>query len=370
MEKRNRQFRLKREMVNYMNVPVIIPTYNPTDRIFTVVHGLISAGFEKIVIIDDGSRGACGVIFTKLSEIPQCIVLHHGVNRGKGRGLKTGFTYVLEHLPECDGVVTTDDDGQHDPSDILRCAQKMSETGRAVLGARDFTGSDVPPKSRFGNNATRIVFRLLCGIKITDTQTGLRALPLKYLKPLSELGGERFEYETNMLLEMKRLSLPFDELKIRTIYDDKNKGTHFNPLTDSIRIYAVIFRFMLSSGICSLIDIGLFTLLNLILSQISSLDEGVRIFIATAGARVVSSLVNFLINRNRVFRSGKNAKRSALRYYILCAAQLTVSALCVRGISALFCAEAGLWQSVIKIVTDTLLFFISFGIQRDWVYKD
>ncbi len=353
-----------------MKVPVIIPTFNPSDRIFTVVRGLIAEGFDRIVIIDDGSRSACGEIFAQLSGIPQCIVLHHGVNRGKGRGLKTGFTYVLEHMPDCDGVVTTDDDGQHDPADIRRCAQKMSETGRAVLGVRDFTGTDVPPKSRFGNTATRIVFRLLCGIRITDTQTGLRALPLSYLKPLAELSGERFEYETNMLLEMKRLSLPFDELKIRTIYDNNNKGTHFNPLTDSIKIYAVIFRFMLSSGICSLIDIGLFTLFNLLMSQISALDEGVRIFIATAGARLVSSLVNFLVNRSRVFRSGNNAKRSALRYYILCAAQMIVSALCVRGISALFGAEAGLWQSVIKIVTDTLLFFISFGIQRDWVYSN
>lgn len=353
-----------------MNVPVIIPTFDPTEKILDVAAGLISAGFSRLIIVNDGSRAECAGIFGKLEEMPQCTVLRHETNRGKGRGLKTAFSYVLENFPECDGVVTTDDDGQHDPADIFRCAQKMSESGRAVLGARDFTGSDVPPKSRFGNNATRIVFRLLCGIRISDTQTGLRALPRDYLPPLVQLGGERFEYETNMLLEMKRLALPFDELPIRTIYNDRNKGTHFHPFRDSIKIYAVIFRFMLSSGLCSLIDLGIFTLINLLTAPLFGGNESARILAATAGARIVSSLVNFTLNRSRVFRSGKSVKRSAARYYILCAAQLLVSALCVRGLSALFGAGAGILQTVIKLVTDTALFFISFGIQRDWVYAD
>ena len=64
---------------------------------------------------------------------------------------------------------------------------------------------------------------------------------------------------------------------------------------------------------------------------------------------------------------GGSVKRSMARYYILCAGQLAASALCVRGVSLLFSASAG-WQSVIKIVIDTILFFVSFGIQRDWVY--
>lgn len=255
-----------------VNVPVLIPTYNPTERIIEVVRSLISAGFERLIIVDDGSRPECSPIFAALAEMPQCTLLHHDVNRGKGRGLKTGFAYILEHMPECCGVVTTDDDGQHSPEDILRCAEKMEQSGRAVLGARDFTGDDVPPRSRFGNNCTRFVFRALCGIRITDTQTGLRALPISYLPALAKLSGERFEYETNMLLEMKRLGLPFDEVRIQTIYNDKNSGSHFHPLRDSIKIYVVIFRFMLSSGICSLIDIGLFTLINLLFQQHGAAD--------------------------------------------------------------------------------------------------
>lgn len=353
-----------------MNVPVLIPTYDPTERMLEVVKSLISAGFGRIIIVDDGSRADCAPIFAALEELPECVVLHHEVNRGKGRGLKTGFEYILANMPDCCGVVTTDDDGQHAPEDILRCAEKMQQTGRAVLGARDFSGEDVPARSRLGNNCTRFVFRALCGIKITDTQTGLRALPVSVLPALVKLSGERFEYETNMLLEMKRLGYSFDEIKIQTIYNDNNSGSHFHPLRDSIKIYAVIFRFMLSSGLCSLIDIGLFTLINLLTAPLFGGREELRILTATVGARVVSSLVNFLVNRSGVFRSGKNIRRAALRYYTLAACQLIVSYLCVNGLSMLFGGGANIWQTLIKIVVDTVLFFISFGIQRDWVYAD
>lgn len=353
-----------------MNISVIIPTYNPTEKLITVTRGLVGAGFSSIIVIDDGSREDCGRIFAEAEKIPEVTVLHHDINRGKGRGLKTGFNYVLENLPDCDGVVTTDDDGQHTPGDIRRCAERMIECGKAVLGARDFSGENVPPKSKFGNNATRIVFRLLCGIKITDTQTGLRAIPMSYLKPFTEIKGERFEYETNMLLEMKRLGLDFEEIGIETIYMDGNSGTHFNPLTDSIKIYAQILKYAASSLVCSLIDIAIFTLVNILTSGVFADNEPLRIFAATVTARVVSSLTNYILNRKTVFRSGKSTGRTFARYYTLAAAQMAVSYLLVNGLVMLFKVPENLLQSLIKIIVDTVLFFASYGIQRDWVYSD
>ena len=50
-----------------MNVPVIIPTYDPSERILEVVEGLIAAGFRDIVIVNDGSRAECAGIFARLS---------------------------------------------------------------------------------------------------------------------------------------------------------------------------------------------------------------------------------------------------------------------------------------------------------------
>ncbi|MCH5204805.1 MAG: bifunctional glycosyltransferase family 2/GtrA family protein [Oscillospiraceae bacterium] len=352
-----------------MNVPVIIPTFNPKEKIFDVIGGLCEKGFEHIIIIDDGSKAECADIFKRIEEIPECILLRHEINRGKGRGLKTGFEFALKNFPDCDGVVTTDDDGQHTPDDIERCAMAMVRDKMMVLGARNFKQDNVPPKSRFGNNMTRIVFRLICGIKITDTQTGLRAIPMSFLEPLCKISGERFEYETNMLLELKRLSLPFEEVTISTIYSDNNAGTHFNPLIDSIKIYAIILKYALSSLICSLIDVGLFTLVNLLTISAFGENEALRIFVATASARIVSSLTNYFVNQRGVFKSKQSVKKSIVRYYILAAVQLAASFLLVNGATILLNAQSSGWQTLIKAVIDTILFFFSFAIQRDWVYK-
>ncbi len=345
---------------------VILPSYNPCGKLPEVAAGLADAGFTDIIIIDDGSRPGSLQYFEQAAALPQCTVIHHETNHGKGRALKTGFEYFLKNRPQQAGVVTADDDGQHAPGDIARCAAQMQDSRKAVFGARDFSLPDVPPKSRFGNKMTSFVFRALCGIRISDTQTGLRAFPRNYLELLCSAAGERFEYETNALLEMHRAGLEFTEIPIRTIYINNNGETHFSPFRDSMKIYAVIMRFLLSSCFASLIDIAAFTAINLCLPP--DMEDKHRVFAATFGARVISSLANYFINRTRVFRSKDKVGGTLARYYLLCAVQTAVSFAGVFLLSALFSAQQSFWQTVIKAVVDTLLFFVSFRIQQNWVF--
>lgn len=356
-------------MVNAkINSSVILPSYNPTEKLLKTLQGLIDAGFDDIILIDDGSREDCQKYFSEAEKLPECTVLHHEVNKGKGRGLKTGFEFFLQHRPDRTGLVTTDDDGQHTPADVLACTQLMEQDGKAVFGCRDFSGDNVPWKSSFGNNCTRIVFRAFCGIKLSDTQTGLRAFPREYIPLLSGTDGERFEYETNCLLEMHKNGFAFKENKIQTVYLDNNSETHFHPLRDSVKIYAVILKFMLSSGLSSIIDIAVFTLINMLMPE--SVSGVLRVFIATFGARVVSSLFNFFANRTRVFGSREHLGATMARYYILCVIQTGCSYGIVYLLSQLIAPEMRLLQSVIKIVVDVILFFISFRIQQDWVFTN
>lgn len=355
-------------MVNAeINSSIILPSYNPTDKLLQTLQGLIEAGFDDIILIDDGSREERQKYFQQAEKLPQCTVLHHEVNKGKGRALKTGFEYFLQNRPDRVGVVTTDDDGQHTPADVVACTLLMQQKNTAVFGCRDFSGKDVPWKSSFGNTATRIVFRLFCGIKISDTQTGLRAFPREYIPLLVKTEGERFEYETNCLLEMHRSGFAFEEQRIQTVYLDNNSETHFHPVKDSIKIYMVIFKFMLSSGLSSVIDIAVFTIINMLMP--TAVSDVWRVFIATFGARIVSSLFNFFANRTRVFKSSGSLGATMARYYILCAVQTGASYGIVYLLSALIVPELRLVQSVIKIVVDVILFFISFRIQQDWVFK-
>lgn len=346
-----------------LKVTAIIPTLNPSDRIFTVVQNLYEHGFSQIIIVNDGSDEDRRQIFSTLEEDLHCIVLAHPHNMGKGQALKTAFGWYIKHSVGQVGVITLDDDGQHDIEGVLACVRALEEDDKAlVLGVRDFNAANVPPKSRFGNKITSAVFAFSCGLQISDTQTGLRAIPNRLLPLFSEVEGERFEYETNMLLATKQHQIPIREVSIQTIYSDNNKGTHFRPLVDSLRIYRTLLRFLLSSGFAFLVDILLFWL-------VSRLPLGAtvtRVFWGTFVARVTSSAVNFFVNRQMVFKQNDHLLHSVVRYYFLCIAQASASFLLVSGLGML---TAGRWLVPLKMLVDCGLFLLSFQIQRRWVFR-
>lgn len=350
------------------DVTVILPSLNPDEKLINTVKSLLERGFEDIIVINDGSDAAHLTPFATLSSYKECTILVHDVNHGKGRALKTGMQYMLDNRPASPGVVTIDGDGQHHADDILACAQAMLDReNEVILGVRDFSEPDVPFKSRFGNNLTKSVFRLFCGIRISDTQTGLRAIPKQYIKAMTEFDGERFEYETNMLLEMKEKSIPFSEVKIQTIYLDENASTHFHPVRDSFKIYKVILKFGISSIVSSVLELLVFTLVNLLLDLVvPGIKMEISILVSSFVSRVVSALCNYKMNRALVFNSGN--KSSFNRYVMLCIAQLLVSAALVSLLSYLFTAET-FGQTLLKALVDTALFFISYRIQKNWVFR-
>jgi len=204
----------------------------------------------------------------------------------------------------------------------------------------------------------------LCGIDIPDTQTGLRGISREFMKVLMNTSGERFEFETNMLLAAKECDIPFNIVLIDTVYIDDNATSHFHPIRDSIKIYSIFAKFLFSSLSSSLIDILMFTVFVAMLRGVS---PAYYIYIATALARVISAVYNFNMNKHTVFRNKDKDKWIAVRYFSLCVVQAVASALCVKGLFTLIAGKLG--ESVIKIVVDTILFFISFGIQREWVFK-
>ena len=228
-----------------MNVTIIVPSLDPDEKLCMVVDGLLAEGLRDIVLVNDGSHADHLASFEQAAARPGVTVLTHEVNKGKGRALKTAFTWCLEHRPGIDGVVTVDGDNQHLPRDVRRCAEAMiADPGRLWLGVRDFSLDQVPWRSRFGNNLTRGIMRVACGVDVTDTQTGLRAIPAAALPLMCSVEGERYEYETEMLLSVRKAGIGIGEVVIETVYIDENETSHFHPLKDSWKIYRIIFRHM------------------------------------------------------------------------------------------------------------------------------
>lgn len=224
---------------------VVLPSLNPNEKFDRVVDGLREAGFQRILIVDDGSDERHRAHFQRAEAFPECSVIRHEVNKGKGRALKDGFTAVLKLFPDTEGVITIDGDGQHLTEDIIACGNRMLEEGnKIILGCRDFDLPGVPPRSVAGNKTTSRMFRMY-GITLSDTQTGLRAIPARFLSRFTAIEGERFEYETNMLLKMKRRGIGFLEQPIATVYEDENSGSHYNAVKDSWRIFRIMVKDLL-----------------------------------------------------------------------------------------------------------------------------
>lgn len=360
---------------NSYPVVTIIPSLNPDDKLLKVVSKLFEIGFSDVIVIDDGSRAECQDIFAQLTGIPGCVVLHHDVNKGKGRALKTAFSYYLENydLNNYFGVVTADADGQHLPEDILLTANNLisnntPKTNLMALGTRDFNEEQVPFKSRYGNKITTVTFKLLYGKWINDTQTGLRAISNDFVETCLNIPGERFEYEINMLIYSVLNKVDIEEAIIQTVYFDDNRETHFHPIKDSIKIYKVMFasflKFTCSGLLSTLVDQGLFAVLHKLIFAV--INNMVSIPVSALIARICSSYLNYSLNRTVVFKSSTSSKKTIVYYYLLCAAQITASIALVTLLNFITKIDA----SILKLIVDTFLFFVSYRIQRKWVFKE
>lgn len=347
---------------------VLIPSLEPDQRLPEYVSQLMESGFAHAVVIDDGSSQPFQHFFDECAAMPGVTVLHHDVNHGKGVALKTGYTYIRDHLPEAKIILTADSDGQHTVKDCIRTAEAAACGKRALwLGSRDFSQADVPPKSRFGNRCTSVVFKALYGPWLPDTQTGLRAFLRDDLDFMLGVSGDRYEYEMNVLISCARAKLPMETLTIETVYENNNEGSHFHPLRDSWRIYKLIlgsfFRFAGVSILSWVLDEGLASLLFYWLLPLLGVTGSLEM-LSGYGARLVSSVFNFSMNRRVVFKSKGSIVSCAWKYAVLAIGIITVSNLLVGLLDRV------LPYVVAKIVIDLLLYLVSYRVQDRWVFAE
>lgn len=334
---------------------VLIPAYEPTEKMIALILELRAKTNDRILIIDDGSGERFQELFDR-AENYGCTVLRHSKNTGKGAALKTGFNYLLSKGIQ-DKVVCADSDGQHHVDDIIRVAEAIHEDKtEIVLGIREFSGK-IPLKSRFGNRITAYFFKLATGQALSDTQTGLRSYPYTLLSWLCSVDGDRFEYELNLLLFAKKAGIDIRQVPIDTIYDNNNKGTHFRAVQDSIRVFLPLIKFCGSSLISALLD---FSLLFLFQSITGSL------FWSVVSARVISSIFNYSLNKMLVFQAKNiSGKQSAPKYFGL----VVIIMLANYSLLAFMTETAGIPSVPAKLLTETVLFCLSYTVQRFLIFR-
>lgn len=352
-----------------INSAVIIPALNPISSLVDFVGELLERGVPQVIVVNDGSDSSFNNVFIKLNKFKKCTVLRHEANRGKGRALKTAFSYFTEYYSDLDGAVTADADGQHTVEDICIICERLSlRQDSLILGVRNFKENNVPKRSYIGNTVTSNIFKLLYGSKLNDTQTGLRGIPTSELTWMVNLKGERYDYEINMLINAKRCKLNFEPIPIKTVYFNNNSGSHYSTIKDSIPIFlSLISGLVQYSGAIiasGFLDIITFFILNsFVLAYLPAVS---RIFACTVIARLISSICNYILNRKFIFSDRGKLASSAVRYYILCICLMMASYFLVYTISLSWKIN----ESVIKLLIDTILGFVSYQIQLRWVFQN
>lgn len=201
------------------NVFIVIPAYNEERVIQNVLNEVKSAGYENIIIVDDGSKDNT---YLKAKKIPKITVLRHKINRGKGGATKTGIEAAK--LLGADIIVTMDGDGQHDPNDVQSLILPILEQScEVVLGTRLANPEGMPWYKIFHNKIANVITWYLFGLWVTDSQSGFRAYS-RHAAEVINTRGDRYEYDSEVLREIYIYKLKFKEVSIKVRYTEYSMG--------------------------------------------------------------------------------------------------------------------------------------------------
>ena len=219
--------------VNRATVAALIPAYDEEKHIGDVVTRTLKE-LDHVLVVDDGSKDATAA----RARAAGAQVLAHEQNLGKGECIKHGLGYWLER--GFAHVVILDADGQHLPEEINRFIAATAGGEELLVGTRMNDLRQMPIVRRIVNRYMSRKISRLCGQHIPDTQCGFRMLHAAVIPHLLE-GTERFEYETEMLINLSRKGFRVGSVPISTVYSDEVSSIH--PIRDTIRFFKLMRRY-------------------------------------------------------------------------------------------------------------------------------
>ncbi|OIO36397.1 MAG: hypothetical protein AUJ74_02550 [Candidatus Omnitrophica bacterium CG1_02_44_16] len=216
-----------------MNICVLIPSFNEEKTIGWLVRTVRGLGYDMIVI-DDGSKDNTA----KIARDHGAEVLVNEHNLGKGASLRRAFDLAVPR--DYDAVIIMDADGQHLPSDIapfVECFSKKSPG--LIVGNRMFNAKGMPFVRFCTNWVMSFVMSKMCGQRVPDSQCGFRLISMGLLRKMN-LNTEKFEIESEMLLEASRHGFKIGSVPITTVYEGQFSAIH--PWHDTVRFFNFIFK--------------------------------------------------------------------------------------------------------------------------------
>lgn len=208
------------------NIPktfLVIPAYNEVNIISDVIKEVKDAGYENIIVVDDGSSDRT---YQKAKE-SGVVALRLCINRGKGAAVKTGVTAAK--ILGAEIIITMDADGQHNPLDAKKMEDAIKQGADVVLGSRLINPKGMPFHKKIANKIGNLITWILCGIYVSDSQSGFRAYSKKAMD-LINTRNDRYEYDSEVIREISKNKLSFIEMPIEVRYTEYsiNKKSKMN----------------------------------------------------------------------------------------------------------------------------------------------
>ena len=210
----------------------VVPAYNAAATLANVLRELrVALPHAALIVVDDGSDDATHAI----ACATDARVIAFRRNRGKGAALRAAFAETL--ALGVSAVLTMDADGQHDARyapavlDALTCAD-------VAIGTRARDGGAMPLGRRLTNALASSAVGSIVGVPIADAQSGFRAMRRQVLEHV-HAHGERYEFETDFLIQAGRAGYRIASVPIPTIY---GTPSHFRAVRDSMRVVRTIWR--------------------------------------------------------------------------------------------------------------------------------
>lgn len=213
-----------------------MPTYNHADQLIGVLDRAAKI-MIPIVVVEDGSTDGTRSRLEAWSEIPRPVETRlefHDVNLGKAAALRTAFESAARM--GCTHAVTLDADGQLAPEEIPLLLDASREHPAAlVLGVRSETIENCPAKSLIGRRVSNMFILLESGVRVRDSQCGLRVYPLEFVKRVKCSAG-RYGFETEIITRAGWAGLRVVEVPVSCRYPPGNERvSHFMPWKDTLR---------------------------------------------------------------------------------------------------------------------------------------
>lgn len=328
----------------FSKMVILIPVYNPRERIINYVKKLKEKNYD-VIVINDGSDENYHAVFERM--VYDCKIINYPHFKGKGYALKKGYQYVKEHLKDKKGILILEN--EYDLNLIDQMSQSITEDASKFYFVH-----------HQGKKILSQLFSLIYNQKFINVDSELFGFSTSYLDEMLEVDENC--YEVQALIDQVQNQHDIEEIKVKKLsqeaFHQKNKTSQIIYV-----IFLHLIRFVSSSIISSIIDVLLAWILLDVL-KIWMTSDFWRIALASLIARVISTIVNYVVNKKYVFKGKTNNRQTAIRFLIL--------TVIITILSTLFVYVASIFnimsEKLAKPVGDLLLFLLSYSAQTKWVF--